>query len=97
MYKIWKNLGVGENAKKLGKKAAAELKYRKPFEAGKKRSKYCFMRKIRKDGRSQKPDFTEKVNLSLSLKQVIFGHPFGNAEERLEGSTHVHRCIVSLA
>ena len=36
MYKIWKNLGVGENAKKLGKKAAAELKYRKPFEAGKK-------------------------------------------------------------
>jgi len=36
MYKIWKNLGVGENAKNWGKKAAAELKYRKPFEAGKK-------------------------------------------------------------
>ena len=26
----------GENAKNWGKKAAAELKYRKPFEAGKK-------------------------------------------------------------
>ena len=89
--------GGRRKCQNLGKKAAAELKYRKPFEAGKKRSKYCFMRKIRKDGRSQKPDFTDKVNLSLSLKQVIFGHPFGNAEERLEGSTHVHRCIVSLA
>ena len=83
---------------KFGQKSCSRIEVQKTFlKREKKRSKYCFMRKIRKDGRSQKPDFTDKVNLSLSLKQVIFGHPFGNAEERLEGSTHVHRCIVSLA